>query len=72
MHMCPTAATTAGLLPSALEQYPALGRFFEVLSHSRDRAGTRYVSTLEAREHPFTGIAYHPEKVGQASVICDL
>lgn len=39
-----------------------LNDFFSVVSYSLDRNGTKYVSTIEARDYPIYGTQWHPEK----------
>ena len=39
-----------------------LKEFFEVLSLSQDREGKEFVSSVEAKEYPFYGMQFHPEK----------
>lgn len=52
-----------GLLPQALDEYPELGSFFHVLATTRDRQGKEYVSIFDGKRYPFSGLAFHPEKV---------
>ncbi len=51
-----------GLLATAYEANEALGRFFDVLSYNSAPSGTVFVSTIEARDYPFYGTQWHPEK----------
>jgi gamma-glutamyl hydrolase len=51
-----------GLLVSEYESNPALNTFFEMLSFNQDPAGQLFVSTMEARDYPFYGTQWHPEK----------
>jgi hypothetical protein len=41
-----------------VEENPRLRDFFEVLSLSVDRAGQVYVSTMEAKQYPITGVQW--------------
>ncbi len=45
----------AGLAWTAVEENPRLKEFYDVLSLSVDRAGSVYVSTVEAHKYPITG-----------------
>jgi hypothetical protein len=47
-----------GLAWTAVEENPRLRDFFEVLSLSVDRAGQVYVSTMEAKQYPITGVQW--------------
>lgn len=40
-----------------------LNRFFKTLSLSKDSRGLTYISSVEARNYPFYGVQFHPEKV---------
>ncbi len=51
-----------GLLVSEFESNPALHRFFEMLSSNQAPAGMVFVSSMEARNYPFYGVQWHPEK----------
>jgi len=51
-----------GLLVSEYETNPALNSFFQELSFNGTAAGQRFVSTMEARDYPFYGTQWHPEK----------
>ena len=35
---------------------------FDVLSTNKDKKGTAFVSTIEAKKYPFYGVQWHPEK----------
>lgn len=59
----PTSPLFPGLLPQALDEYPELGSFFDVLATTRDRQGKEYVSIFDGKRYPFSGLAFHPEKV---------
>ena len=52
-----------GLLPSTFQEVPALDDFFSITATATDREGKEYVSILEAKGYPFSGFAFHPEKV---------
>jgi len=39
-----------------------LKEFFEILSISLDHNNKEFISAIEAKEYPFYGIQFHPEK----------
>lgn len=51
-----------GLLVSEFESDPALHGFFDLLSVNEAPAGQVFVSTMEAKDYPFYGTQWHPEK----------
>jgi gamma-glutamyl hydrolase len=51
-----------GLLVSEYRSNPELNRFFRMLSFNEAPAGELFVSTMEARDYPFYGTQWHPEK----------
>ena len=51
-----------GLLVSEFESDPALNEFFDLLSVNEAPAGQVFVSTVEAKDYPFYGTQWHPEK----------
>ena len=51
-----------GLLLSEYRSNPQLNRFFRMLSFNETPAGQFFVSTMEARDYPFYGTQWHPEK----------
>ncbi len=51
-----------GLLVSEFESNPALNDFFDLLSINETPAGQVFVSTMEAKDYPFYGTQWHPEK----------
>lgn len=51
-----------GLLVSEYQSTPALRSFFRMLSYNKTPAGQLFVSTVEARDYPFYGTQWHPEK----------
>lgn len=51
-----------GIYPQHFVQTPALASFYSVLSTNKDRAGTAFVSTIEAFRYPIFGSQWHPEK----------
>jgi len=51
-----------GLLVREYATNPQLNRFFDMLSYNEAPAGQFFVSTMEARDYPFYGTQWHPEK----------
>ena len=51
-----------GLLVREYLSNPALNLFFDMLSFNQAPAGQVFVSTMEARDYPFYGTQWHPEK----------
>jgi gamma-glutamyl hydrolase len=51
-----------GLLVSEYASNPSLRSFFRMLSFNKAPAGPFFVSTMEARDYPFYGTQWHPEK----------
>lgn len=51
-----------GFEPSAFETNSGLKETFNVLATSLDKEGQEFVSIIEAKEYPFYGTQFHPEK----------
>ncbi|CAM6089037.1 unnamed protein product [Calypogeia fissa] len=51
-----------GLSPSKFAALKPLTDFFEVLTTTPDENNKIYVSTVQGRKYPVTGVQYHPEK----------
>lgn len=51
-----------GVRPAFYDRWPILKDWYQVLSTTRDRNGTEYVSTIEGKKYPFFGTQWHPEK----------
>jgi gamma-glutamyl hydrolase len=51
-----------GLLVREYRANRRLNRFFDMLSYNEAPAGQFFVSTMEARDYPFYGTQWHPEK----------
>jgi len=51
-----------GFNPDVFRENPQLAETFNILTTSIDRKGVEYVSTIEAKDYPFTGTQWHPEK----------
>lgn len=43
--------------------FSGLNKFYKVLATNKDSRGVTFVSVIEAYKYPFTGVAFHPEKV---------
>ena len=39
-----------------------MGKFWKALSYNFDKNKLQYISTIEARNFPFIGVQFHPEK----------
>ena len=39
-----------------------MGKFWKALSYNFDKNRLQYISTIEARNFPFIGVQFHPEK----------
>jgi gamma-glutamyl hydrolase len=50
------------ILPESFEKYPALNESFAITSTNYDRDGHLFVSSMEARDFPFYGVQWHPER----------
>lgn len=44
-----------GMPPSFYKRWPILDQWFNILTTTKDRNGTVYISTMEAKKYPFTG-----------------
>jgi gamma-glutamyl hydrolase len=51
-----------GMPPPFYKRWPILEQWFNILTTTKDRNGTEYISTIEAKKYPFTGTQWHPEK----------
>merc|ERR1712179_818392 len=51
-----------GVTRETYEKYPALKRFFKILSVNNDESGKEFISTVEARNYPIYAVQWHPEK----------
>jgi imidazoleglycerol phosphate synthase glutamine amidotransferase subunit HisH len=51
-----------GLSPSDFKKSKMLHRFYKIISTNKDRKGKEFVSTIEARDYPFYGVQWHPER----------
>lgn len=52
-----------GYSPSQFEDVDELKEMFNVLSTSRDLNDRLFVSAVEAKDYPFYGVQFHPEKI---------
>ncbi len=44
-----------GVLPEFHDKWPVLKDFYTILTTTKDRNGTEYISTIEAKNYPFFG-----------------
>ena len=51
-----------GLSPKDFKRSKMLHRFYKIISTNKDRKGKEFVSTIEARDFPFYGVQWHPER----------
>jgi len=51
------------LTPKHFNNIPKLVDFFDVLSTNDDRGGFSYITFFEAKNYPFYGTQFHPEKI---------
>lgn len=51
-----------GLSPKDFKKSKMLHRFYKIVSTNKDRKGKEFVSTIEARDYPFYGVQWHPER----------
>merc|ERR1712215_218410 len=49
------------LTPTNFTKY-GMGRFWNALSYNYDRYNLEYISSIEAKNYPFVGVQFHPEK----------
>lgn len=45
-----------GMPPAFYQRWPILSKWYNILTTSKDRAGVEYISTMEAKAYPFTGV----------------
>lgn len=45
-----------------MKKYPIIQEFFDILSINSDKNGIQFISTIEAKNFPFYGTQFHPEK----------
>ena len=51
-----------GVKTNTFYENPYLPKLFRALTTSKDRKGVSYISTIEARDFPFYGVQFHPER----------
>ena len=51
-----------GISPSKFKKHKRLNKIFKIISTSTCRKGKKFVSTIEARNYPFYGVQWHPER----------
>jgi gamma-glutamyl hydrolase len=44
------------VLPPQYERWPILKKWYNILSTTLDRNGVEYISTIEGKKYPFTGV----------------
>ena len=52
-----------GLTTETYRKNKDLNQFYVVTSTNKDKNGLEFVSSMEAKEYPFYGIQWHPEKI---------
>jgi gamma-glutamyl hydrolase len=45
-----------GMPPGFYDRWPILKQWYNILTTSKDRDGIEYISTMEAKKYPFTGV----------------
>tara|TARA_B100000925_G_scaffold285285_1_gene261415 strand:- start:893 stop:1825 length:933 start_codon:yes stop_codon:yes gene_type:complete len=51
-----------GISPEKFNRSKLLRNFYNIVSYNYDRKGNKFVSTIEAKEYPFYGVQWHPER----------
>ena len=51
-----------GISPSKFKKSKLLNSMYNIISWNYDRQGKPFVSTIEAKEYPFYGVQWHPER----------
>jgi gamma-glutamyl hydrolase len=51
-----------GISPSRFKLHRRLNKMFKIISTSKCRKHKNFVSTIEARDYPFYGVQWHPER----------
>jgi gamma-glutamyl hydrolase len=51
-----------GVKPSVFDGNPSLNNFFQAVSTNRDRNGSEFISTMEAKSYPILAVQFHPER----------
>lgn len=52
-----------GISPERFQSDAGLNAFWNVLSVNKDKYGETFVSAMEAKNYPFFGLQFHPEKL---------
>lgn len=51
-----------GLSPEKFKKCKLLDNTFNIISYNYDRQGKKFISTIEAKNYPFYGVQWHPER----------
>jgi gamma-glutamyl hydrolase len=51
--------------PAFYQRWPILSKWYNILTTSKDRSGVEYISTMEAKAYPFTGVQDRVHRTGQ-------
>jgi gamma-glutamyl hydrolase len=51
-----------GVSPEKFTRSKLLNRTYDIISYNYDRNGKQFVSTIEAKDYPFYGVQWHPER----------
>jgi gamma-glutamyl hydrolase len=51
-----------GISPEKMRKSKSLWDFYNIISYNYDRQGKVFVSTMEAKNYPFYGVQWHPER----------
>lgn len=54
-----------GMPPAFYQRWPILSKWYNILTTSKDRSGVEYISTMEAKAYPFTGVQDRVHRTGQ-------
>ena len=51
-----------GISPTKFKKSKLLNSMYDIISWNYDRNGKKFVSTIEAKNFPFYGVQWHPER----------
>lgn len=51
-----------GVYPSTFQRFKNLDDFYHVISENKDRKGTPFISSIEAKDYPIYAVQWHPER----------
>lgn len=60
-----------GLSPEKFKKSKQLNRLYNIVSWNYDRKGKKFVSTIEAKDYPFYGVQWHPERSSDADALAN-